>query len=83
MERPLLIHNRKFDIRVWTLITQNMNMYYFKEGYIRTSTEVYSTDNIDNYFIHLTNNSIQKNSEHYGMFESGNQLSYKDLNKFI
>ena len=60
-----------------------MNMYYFKEGYIRTSTEVYSTDNIDNYFIHLTNNSIQKNSEHYGMFESGNQLSYKDLNKFI
>ena len=60
-----------------------MNIYCFKEGYIRTSTETYSTENINNYFIHLTNNSIQKNSEHYGMFESGNQLPFKGLAKFI
>ena len=62
VERPLLINNRKFDIRVWVLVTHSLNVYFFKEGYIRTSAETYSTENIDNYFIHLTNNAIQKNS---------------------
>lgn len=38
---------------------------------------------IDNYFIHLTNNAIQKNSSSYGLFENGNQLSFKDLNLII
>ena len=31
----------------------------------------------------MTNNSIQKNSSQYGSFESGNQLSFRDLSKFI
>lgn len=38
---------------------------------------------IDNYFIHLTNNAIQKNSASYGLFENGNQLSFRDLSKFV
>ena len=50
------------------MMTESMTVYFFKEGYIRTSTEVYSTDNIENYFIHLTNNAIQKHSENYGQF---------------
>lgn len=83
VERPLLVDGRKFDIRVWALVTQNFNIYFFKEGYIRTSTETFSTENIDNYYIHLTNNAIQKNSCNYGIFENGNQLPYKDLAKFV
>ena len=39
VERPFLIENRKFDIRVWVLLTHNMDLHFFKEGYIRTSTE--------------------------------------------
>lgn len=62
MEKPFLIEGRKFDIRVWVLVTQSLKIYFFKEGYIRTSTEKYSTEDIDNYYIHLTNNAIQKNS---------------------
>lgn len=83
VERPLLINSRKFDIRVWALLTQNLNIYFFKEGYIRTSAETFSTDDINNYYIHLTNNAIQKNSSNYGTFENGNQLSYKDIAKSI
>jgi len=60
IERPLLICNRKFDIRVWVLFDQDHNLYYFKEGYIRTSGSEYGIDpeNIDNAAVHLTNNAV-------------------------
>jgi hypothetical protein len=83
VERPFLIQKRKFDIRVWTLLAQNLTLYFFKEGYIRTSAETFQVKDIDNYFIHLTNNAIQKNSASYGLFENGNQLSFRDLVKVV
>ena len=30
IEKPLLIKNRKFDIRVWALITQDLNLYFYE-----------------------------------------------------
>lgn len=30
IEKPFLIDNRKFDIRVWVLISQDINLYFFK-----------------------------------------------------
>jgi hypothetical protein len=41
MEDPLLVHKRKFDIRVWVLVTQDCKVYMFKEGYIRTTSLPY------------------------------------------
>ena len=56
-----------------------MNCYYFKEGYLRTSSEDYSIE--ENTFtdscIHLTNNAIQKEGKTYGKYEKGNQLSFE------
>jgi len=37
IEKPLLIKDRKFDIRVWVLLTFKGEAYFFEEGYIRTS----------------------------------------------
>lgn len=37
IEKPLLIDKRKFDIRVWVLLTHDLKVYFFKEGYLRTS----------------------------------------------
>lgn len=68
IERPLLIFNRKFDIRVWVMLTQEHDLYFFKEGYLRTSSSEFSIDenNVDNAFVHLTNNAVQKHSTTFG-----------------
>jgi len=44
IERPLLIKNRKFDIRVWVFINYDLNCYFFKEGYLRTSSSEFVID---------------------------------------
>lgn len=33
--------------------------------------------------MHLTNNAIQKNSEKYGLYEEGNQLTFDDFDKYF
>lgn len=85
LERPLLIFKRKFDIRVWVCLTQEHDLYFFKEGYLRTTSSEFSIDvaNVDNAFVHLTNNAVQKHSEHYGDFEDGNQLSFPRFQTII
>ena len=34
--------------------------YWYRDGYIRTSSEDYNLNDIDNVMIHLTNDAIQK-----------------------
>lgn len=85
IERPMLIHDRKFDIRVWVLVTQEMKVYFFKEGYVRTSCMPYtiSDESIENRNVHLTNNAVQKYCPQYGAFEDGNQLSFQQLQEYL
>lgn len=81
IECPMLVRERKFDIRVWALLTQNYEVYFFREGYLRFSSHKYSTDNHTNPFIHLTNNSVQKHCNEYDE-SSGNQISLTDLKEY-
>ena len=59
----------------------NICGYWYKDGYIRTSWKEFSLKNINNKYIHLTNDAIQKRSEQYGKFEDNNKLSYKEFQK--
>ena len=56
----MLIGGRKFDIRLWVLVTHDHECYLFEEGYIRMSSYQYTLqeDEIENVAIHLTNNAI-------------------------
>ena len=78
IEKPLLISKRKFDIRLWVLVTHEHKCFYFKEGYIRMSSHKYDLNQADNPLVHLTNNAIQKYGDSYGAFEEGNILSFKE-----
>ena len=82
IQRPFLLFGRKFDIRVWVLLNHDLTVYLFREGYLRTSSEQFSLD-VSNYFIHLTNNAIQKHSKEYGLLESGNQISFDHFKKHL
>ena len=85
MERPLLFQGRKFDIRVWVLLDHQMKAYFFKQGYMRTSSNVYTTseDKITDLAVHLTNNAVQKYNSDYNKFQKGNQLSFKTLRMLL
>ena len=86
IEKPLLIHKRKFDIRCYALVTSIngiIQAYSYADGYLRTTSTEYSTKDISNNLIHLTNDAIQKYSEEYGKFEDGNKLSYKDFQRYL
>lgn len=66
-----------------TSIFGNMLGYYFEEGYIRTSSKEFNLKNIQNKFVHLTNDAIQKKADNYGKFENGNKLSYSEFQKYL
>lgn len=70
IENPMLIDERKFDIRCYLLIvTYNAitKGYWYEHGYIRTTSEKYSLSD-ENMMVHLTNDAIQKNGKDYGKY---------------
>eukprot|EP00347_Sterkiella_histriomuscorum_P022577 403337958 len=83
---PLLIYKRKFDIRVYGMLTSvygNLKGYFYEDGYLRTSSKEFQVGNFTNKYIHLTNDAIQKKSDDYGKFENGNKLSYSEFQKYL
>ena len=67
------------------MITHELDFYFYKEVYLRTSSTEYIIDpsDCDNKFFHLTNNAIQQYSSNYGSFEDGNQMSFNDFQDYL
>ena len=82
LDNPLLYKNRKFDIRCFVLLDSNFNLYFCKEGHLKGSSELYNLNN-SNKFIHITNYSLQKNSNKFELYEIGNEMSYKDFKNYL
>ena len=78
VEAPLLYQKRKFDIRMWVLITHKMEVYIFKEGHLKATSEEFSLDT-NNKFVHITNYSLQKHNNNFEKYEEGNEISFKDF----
>merc|ERR1719161_3406154 len=87
IERPLLVHKRKFDIRAYCLVVQEANggplrAFAFRDAYLRTTSAEYNLKDLDK-MIHLNNDAVQKKGDDYGKFESANKLSLEEWQKYL
>ena len=67
LARPYLIDGRKFDLRIYVLVSgvDPLRVYIHDEGLTRISTAKYTLKNLTNNFAHLTNYSINKNAPNF------------------
>ncbi|ORY13327.1 TTL-domain-containing protein [Neocallimastix californiae] len=64
ISNPLLLEKKKFDLRVYLLVTGHdpLKIYIYKESFARMSSDEYDLEleDLDNVFKHLTNVSVNK-----------------------
>ena len=86
IEKPLLIGGRKFDLRLFALITsyRPLKIYFYSKGFARFSNVKYTTerDQMNNTEVHLTNVAIQKHSDDYNP-NHGNKWSFDNVILYI
>jgi tubulin polyglutamylase TTLL1 len=86
IHNPFLVGQRKFDLRIYALVTsyRPLKVYVHREGFARfcNAKYVYSSANIDNMYVHLTNVAIQKHNEDYNRSHGG-KWSMANLRLYI
>ncbi|KAF1783005.1 putative tubulin polyglutamylase TTLL9 [Phytophthora cactorum] len=69
VESPLLLGGKKFDLRLYALVTSfsPLTFWIYRAGFARFSHTRYtqSKGDMDNLFMHLTNASVQKSADDY------------------
>ena len=86
IENPLIIKNRKFDMRQWVLVTNfnPLEVYLFDTPYIRFGAEDFHLDDFKNIFSQLTGNSIAKHSEKFEQSEiEGDMWEIEQFKEFL
>mmetsp|Transcript_30998 Transcript_30998/g.40931 ORF Transcript_30998/g.40931 Transcript_30998/m.40931 type:complete len:430 (+) Transcript_30998:74-1363(+) len=62
---PLLYKGRKFHFRCYTLLSSNMQPYFYEMAYILAATEQYRLQDPSNELIHISNMAVNKHMEGY------------------
>ena len=86
LKNNLLFQRRKFDIRTYVLLVSIggiKKFYWYSEGYLRTASEIYDLSDLDDPFIHLTNDAIQANGDNYSKYEKGNKITYHEFQRYL
>ncbi|GMR59130.1 hypothetical protein PMAYCL1PPCAC_29325 [Pristionchus mayeri] len=83
ISRPYLIGGKKFDVRIYVLVTsfRPLTAWVHREGFARFSHSRYTTDCVEDAFVHLTNVAIAKTAPDYDP-EKGLKWSLNRLIRF-
>tara|TARA_B110000879_G_scaffold200551_1_gene274649 strand:- start:383 stop:1882 length:1500 start_codon:yes stop_codon:yes gene_type:complete len=83
LESPLLVFGRKFDIRVFALVTPDGNCYVYKDSYVRTCVSEYTLEDLGDKAVHLTNDAVQQRLPGYGTHEECNKMSFQQFQRAL
>lgn len=83
LDNPYLIGGKKFDLRVYILVTSYIPLkaWLYREGFARFTNTRYSLNSIDDQYIHLTNVAIQKTAPDYD--PEGSKWSIHQLRLYL
>lgn len=66
------------------LVDHQYNIYLYREGVLRTSSEPYNSSDLQDMTSHLTNHCIQKeHSQNYGRYEEGNEMFFDEFRQYL
>lgn len=84
IDKPLLIGGRKFDIRLYVLVTSfnPLVVYMYRDGFARFSVARYDMKNINNTFVHVTNVAVQKTAADYDA-DTGGKMFLGPLKRYL
>ncbi|XP_056588551.1 probable tubulin polyglutamylase TTLL9 isoform X1 [Triplophysa dalaica] len=84
IENPYLIAGRKFDLRVYVLVTSYVPLkaWLYREGFARFSNTRFSLSSIDDQYVHLTNVAVQKTAPDYDP-EKGCKWQMHQLRRYL
>lgn len=86
IDKPLLIGGKKFDLRIYVLVTnyRPLKVWLSSLGFARFCNEKYSSDasEMNNMTMHLTNVAIQKKTEDYNS-DHGSKWSIENLRFYL
>lgn len=86
LQYPLLIGGKKFDMRLYALVTSfsPLKVFQYRRGFARFTNSRYSSkiEDIYNGFMHLTNVAIQKTAENYDE-RTGGKMELQALKMYL
>ncbi|KAJ0063128.1 hypothetical protein NL108_012593 [Boleophthalmus pectinirostris] len=84
IENPYLINGRKFDLRVYVLVTSYIPLkaWLYRDGFARFANTRFSLSSTDDKYMHLTNVAVQKTAPDYDP-EKGCKLQVQQLRRYL
>ncbi|NXD13300.1 TTLL9 polyglutamylase, partial [Nothocercus nigrocapillus] len=84
IENPYLIGGRKFDLRVYVLVTSYIPLkaWLYRDGFARFSNTRFTLNSIDDHYVHLTNVAVQKTAPDYDP-EKGCKWMIQQLRQYL
>ena len=81
---PLLISGRKFDLRVYALVTSYspLCVWIYRTGFARFTNRIYSLSDLSDHAAHLTNVAVQKKTDGYDKL-SGGKWDLRRLKQYL